>query len=183
LFEKTNVYLFSCDRFDKAGFSNRYIIVGSNGLIQLSIPLAGGRNQKELFKDVRISYRENWQLRHWRTLEACYNKSPFFEFYRDDLKQLFFKQEKFLFDWNVAMLLWLKKVLKFPAIITVTKICPEGAEDARGKLKPSNFQDQNFPIRYPQVFEARIGFKKNVSILDLLFNTGRQASEFLKKLS
>jgi WbqC-like protein family len=183
LFVKTNVFLFLCDRIEKAGFSNRYVIIGSSGLIKLSVPIVGGRSQKKYFKDVRISYNENWQVKHWRTLESCYNKSPFFEFYREDVKKFFTKREDFLFDWNLSILLWLKEVLKFPAIITVTENYPEGTEDFRRKSAPSNFQEQEFLIRYPQVFEERVGFIKNVSILDLLFNTGPQASEYLKKLS
>lgn len=47
---------------------------------------------------------------------------------------------------------------------------------------PSNhdkFGEEPF-IKYPQLFEDRIGFKPNVSILDLLFNLGPDA---LKKIT
>ncbi|MBI3883573.1 MAG: WbqC family protein, partial [Sphingobacteriales bacterium] len=35
-------------------------------------------------------------------------------------------------------------------------------------------------IRYTQVFEERLGFHPNLSILDLLFCCGRRAGELLK---
>src|SRR5437868_1373344 len=78
-FKKKYAFLFPYGGFERSGFCNRYVIAGSNGLIQLSVPLTGGRNQKKNFKDVQISYNDNWPLKHWRTLESCYNKSPFFE--------------------------------------------------------------------------------------------------------
>jgi hypothetical protein len=42
------------------------------------------------------------------------------------------------------------------------------------KYKPSNFSSpENGPfLKYPQVFEDKIGFQINMSVLDLLFNVG-----------
>ncbi|MFT6931132.1 MAG: hypothetical protein ACJAQ7_002631, partial [Sediminicola sp.] len=31
----------------------------------------------------------HWQRQHWRTLETAYRSSPFFEFYEDDLVELY----------------------------------------------------------------------------------------------
>src|SRR5215216_1327217 len=82
LFCKKHIILFSWESYPKMTFRNRFVVAGSNGLIHLSIPLVNGRSQKIPFKDVRISYREKWQLNHWRTITSCYNKSPYFEYYR-----------------------------------------------------------------------------------------------------
>jgi hypothetical protein len=42
------------------------------------------------------------------------------------------------------------------------------------KYKPSNYTSpENGPfLKYPQVFEDKIGFQINMSVLDLLFNVG-----------
>jgi len=183
LFQKKYAFLFPYEGFERAGFCNRYIIVGGNGLVRLSVPLAGGRNQKGNFKDVHISYSDNWQVKHWRTLESCYNKSPFFEHYRNDVENFFTSKQKYLFDWNLSILFWLKNVLKFRAEIEIVGTVPEGIEDVRKKWSPRNFQNDETVMRYPQVFEDKVGFKANLSILDMLFNLGPQASEFLKNLS
>jgi WbqC-like protein family len=183
LFKKEYACLFPYEGFERAGFCNRYIVAGSNGLVQLSVPLAGGRNQKRNFRDVPISYNDNWQLQHWRTLESCYNKSPFFEYYREDLKNFFAYRQEYLFDLNLSILFWLKSILKFSAEVEIVENVPEGVEDLRNKWSPRNFQKDECLIKYPQVFEEKIGFQKNLSILDLLFNVGPEASELLKKLS
>jgi hypothetical protein len=52
-------------------------------------------------------------------------------------------------------------------------------EDARNKWKPTNFQE-DASVKYFQVFEDRIGFQPNLSILDLLFCEGPNAIYLLK---
>jgi hypothetical protein len=41
-------------------FRNRYVISGANNTLSLSIPIAGGREQKTLIKEVRIYNVTNW---------------------------------------------------------------------------------------------------------------------------
>src|SRR5438128_369055 len=114
LFFKKYIIFILYEEYLKISFRNRFVISGSNGIIHLSVPLIKGRDQKIPFKDVRICYGEKWQLRHWRTITSCYNKSPYFEYYRDELEKLFKNRWEFLFDWNFEALMWLKQVLKFP---------------------------------------------------------------------
>ena len=75
---------------------------------------------KKFLKDVRICYREKWQVRYWRTITSCYNRSPYFEYYRNEFEKFFKNNWEFLFDWNLAALNWLKEVLIFPGEIIVT---------------------------------------------------------------
>ena len=70
------------ESYQKMSFRNRFMIAGANGIISLTVPLENGREQKRLMKDVRISNAHSWQKQHWKTIESCYNKSPWFEFYR-----------------------------------------------------------------------------------------------------
>lgn len=193
LFKVSHIVIFSSEPYQKMSFRNRCIVAGSNGLVNLSVPLENGRDQKGSFKDVRISYRDAWQRHQWNTLLSCYNKSAFFEFYRDALEKLFLKKEPFLFDLDISILTWLKEVLHFPAEIEVIEdvaylekeMC---AVDLRDRWRPKNFQDissnSEFSVPpYFQVFENRIGFQPNLSILDLLFNEGPNASSLLKNSS
>ena len=184
---KTNIILVSYESYQKMTFRNRCVVAGSSGLINLSIPLVGGRVQRIPFKDIRICNQENWQLNHWRTITSCYSRSPYFEFYRDSLEPFFLKRADFLFDHNLSILYSLKQVLGFNAEFTVTDQLDEaltgGAiiEDLRNKWLPKNFQEDNSAFYYPQVFEDKIGFQPNLSILDLLFNTGPEALNILKQ--
>src|SRR5205085_8316027 len=126
------ILLLLCESYHKMSFRNRFVVSGSNGLIHLSVPLVYGRNQKIPFKDVRVCYREKWQLIHWRTITSCYNRSPYFEYYRDELEKFFVNRWEFLFDWNLATLDWLREVLKFPTELVVTIQLPDGSiEDLR----------------------------------------------------
>ena len=85
-----NIQIEQHEYFVRKSFRNRTVIAGPNGLITLSIPLKGGRNQKNVMKDIEISYDENWQTVHWKTadhpilnimrkiLKCCLRKSIIF---------------------------------------------------------------------------------------------------------
>jgi hypothetical protein len=176
-FQKKYIVLSSCEAWQKMSFRNRTVICGGNGLINLSVPVRQGRNQRIPFNEVEIFYRENWQLNHWRSIVSCYGKAPFFDYYRFDLEKFFSKRHNYLFDLNLAILEWLKKMLNFPAEIIIAgndKIVDykQFMDDISSKWLPKNFQKDDEIVRYAQVFEDRIGFQPNVSVLDLLFNTG-----------
>ncbi|CAN5561559.1 WbqC family protein [soil metagenome] len=184
-FKKKYIILPACETYQKMSFRNRTVICGSNGVINLSVPIENGRNQRAAFKDVKIAFRDNWQSNHWRSIVSCYSKSPFFDYYSNGLENIFRQKHTYLFDLNLDMLKWLKKILKFPAEIIVAEedtlsVYGEKADDALNKWLPKNFQQQEDFIRYAQVFEDRIGFQPNVSILDLLFNMGPSAAKLLQ---
>ncbi len=172
----TNCQIEQWETFRKMSFRNRCIIVGSNGLINLTIPVEGGRNNKQLMKDVRISYSENWQAQHWKAIVSSYAKAPFFEYFDVYVEQLIKKQPTFLLDKNMELLNWLKKVMKLKFELELTSSYENSVEttkeDGRNKWLPNNYLDQNVGITYNQVFEEKLGFKKNVSILDYLFCEG-----------
>ncbi len=187
LFKKTHIILFICEEFPKATFRNRCVLAGSNGLINLSIPVKKSTDKNPLYRDIKICNNEKWQINHWRTMFSCYNRSPYFEYYRDDLECLFKGQVDFLFDFNISIMFWLKRTLNLTAEIIIAEQIPfeqkkdASIEDLRNRWTPKNFQDESFDLIYPQVFEDRIGFQTNLSILDLLFNTGPECVKLLEK--
>lgn len=183
LFHFSHVQFEVCETFQKMSFRNRMVLAGSNGLVSLSVPLEKGRDQKQLLKDVRISYSLPWQQQHWRTIESCYNRSPFYEYYRNWLEGFYNRRPVFLLDLNLEIMEWLVKQLKPSANITTTgefiARYPAEITDYRNRWLPRNFQDMETGISYRQVFEDRIGFRKNLSILDLLFCEGPGARNLL----
>ncbi|HUQ65827.1 MAG TPA: WbqC family protein [Flavitalea sp.] len=173
------------EHFQKMSFRNRCMLAGGNGVITLSIPVIGGRNQKTIVKDVRILRRENWQASHWKTITSCYNKSPWFDHYRDELAVLYTRKFEFLIDWNFTCLLWISDKLSIKTAYSFTdkyenKYDVKEFEDLRGRFMPSTI-NKNFTdaVRYPQVFEDRFGFVPNLSILDYLFCNGPRRRESL----
>lgn len=134
-------------------------------------------------KDVRISYQEAWQKRHWRSIFSSYNHSPWFDHYRDELEILYQKQVEFLLDWNLQCFTWICQKMNKKLNIFLTEnyqksYDPASWVDFRNMILPKNYQAFE-SIIYRQVFEERLGFIPNLSILDLLFNVGIRGAELL----
>ena len=166
------------EHFQKMSFMNRCTVMGGNGPIALSVPLAGGRNQKTVMKEVKILNKESWQARHWKTITSCYNKSPWLDHYRDSLEVLYVRRFDYLIDWNLACFEWICDKLAIKTSYSLTsgfvKEYDEGDyDDLRGKMVPATMNDYYPDVaRYPQVFEDRFGFVPNLSVLDYLFCAG-----------
>jgi hypothetical protein len=173
------------ENFIKQTYRSRCDIYSPNGLLTLSIPLEK-RNKRQLVKDIKISYEYNWQTLHWRSLESCYRRSPFFEYFEDDFRNYFEnKKFEFLIDLNEALQEEVLALLKLKAnysFSTEYKSSYTDADDFRNIISPKKSLelDPNFTTKpYNQVFEQRHGFIPNLSILDLLFNEGSRAMNYI----
>jgi WbqC-like protein family len=173
-------------------FRNRCRITGAEGVVDLSVPIAGGRDQKTVMKEIRIAAGRSWQAQHWKTIVSCYSRSPWFDYYRDGLQKLFEEPVEFLMDWDLRCLEWSLRALGMDRPILLTNryqkvYDPELGVDWRGRLSPKSLEDwgasaggQDGVVRYRQVFEERIGFMPNLSILDLLFCEGKEAIRYIR---
>ena len=170
--------------FRKSGFQNRLLIPASGKIVSLSIPLAGGRDVRSSYKAVEIDYQQQWQRDHFRSIDTAFGSAPFYFQYRDELKKLYEFRHPLLYNWNLHCLGWLMEKIR----LTLPIIEQDQKENnltglslLEDKYKPSNYvNDENGPfVKYTQVFEDRIGFHPNLSILDLLFNVGPQKTIFL----
>ena len=184
LYKETYVYLDVYEVYRKMSFRNRCMIAGAQGMVSLSVPLRDGRNQQLPLNEVLISDSEKWQARHFKSIVSAYNRSPFFEYYHDGLLKIYRQDFLKLADWNMQCLLWVREKLDWPAEIRFTENAipfqASGIDDRRNLALPKNFHQWN-PVQYRQVFEERTGFFPNLSILDMLFNTGPRAGELLQK--
>ncbi|MGH2643978.1 MAG: WbqC family protein [Chitinophagaceae bacterium] len=178
------------EHFRKGSYSNRFYIAGANGRILLSIPLLHARRGKMPLKDLKISYLDKWQLIHWRTLTSAYHRSPWFEFYEEELHSLYENKFEYLLDWNLQAFNLVNKWLGFSWQVSLTDeyfssyTNPE-LKDVRNLILPKNTlgnAEANFQ-QYHQVFEDHIGFLPGLSILDLLFCEGKNAGELLSQWS
>ena len=97
------IYIEQYEHFIKQTYRNRCELFSSNGKQILSIPLIK-QADKELVKDKRISYAEDWQKQHWRAITSAYKNSPYFEYFEDDLKPFYETPYEFLLEYNTALL-------------------------------------------------------------------------------
>lgn len=184
LFQFKHIEFEEYEYYQKGSFRNRSIIPGANGLISLSVPLQNGRDQRALFRDIKIAYKDNWVLQHSRALDACYMRAPFYEFYRDSLFSILNNQEEYLMNLDKQLIIWTLKMMKAPIKISANssfqKQVDATSTDGRNLFMPNKVAPPNTMVPYAQVFEDRIGFKPNMSILDLLFCNGPSAIGLLK---
>lgn len=176
----------SCENFQKQSYRNRCEILSSNGKLSLFVPLVKGKDQKTPIRDIEIDYATIWQKQHFKSIESAYNSSPFFEYIIDDFLFVFEKKEKYLFDLNLKILEQIKVYLqldKFSNLNSKYIVKPE--LDYRNNIHPKKKMQKNDSYfraqKYYQTFNDKFDFIPNLSILDLLFNEGPQASSILKK--
>lgn len=187
LFSADQVQLEAQEHYQKNSFRNRAHIATANGLQRLSIPLRKGKNESMSIREVVISYDENWQKQHWGAITAAYRRSPYFEYYADDLETLFHQEVKFLFDWNLNILNFFYEAWQVPINYQLTttydKQAHQETSDFRNQIRPktiTSFARENLPEKhYPQVFQEKHGFISNLSSLDLLFCTGPEGMAYL----
>jgi len=169
------------EHFPKQTYRNRAHIYSPDGVLSLVVPVVKGSKQHTKIKDVKISYDFNWQRLHWQSLQACYRRSAYFEYYEDDLAPFYEKNFPFLFDYNEQLLHFILKAIKLKVELDFTDTyVPEhaGLIDLRSAFSAKKEPDFN-QKPYIQVFEERHGFKMNLSIADLLFNQGPHSLNYL----
>ncbi|MCX6281730.1 MAG: WbqC family protein [Bacteroidetes bacterium] len=169
------------ETYPKQTCRNHTNICGPNGRQTLSIPVnkPGGNHTKS--RDIRISYALPWRKTHLRSLEAAYSNSPFFLYYQDYFRPVFEKKYDFLADINSEILEILYQVLRISGRISFAETYirhPEGMRDLRNELTAKQAMAICKP--YTQTFSEKHGFIPNLSILDLIFNLGEEATEYLQ---
>lgn len=186
-FNADTILLDQAEHFEKMSLRNRYLVSGSGGLNTLSIPIAEGRQQRKPMNEVKIDYKSDWQKKHWRTLQTVYNRSPYFEFFNQDIQSLYLQKFDMLIDFNEASIHLMAQLLNIKLNLNKTgfyqKNYPEIITDIRGDFRSNqyNLYPEEYPV-YHQIFEDRLGFLPNLSILDLLFAEGKNSTAyFIKK--
>ncbi|MFL9842809.1 WbqC family protein [Flavobacterium rhizosphaerae] len=172
------------DNFQKQTNRNRMYIYSPNGIQLLNIPVkhSTDKSSHQKFKEVKIEQAFDWQKQHFKSLEAAYRTSPFFEYFEDYIRPVFEKKHTWMMDLNFQVMEIVAHCLGMDFSYTKTEEYfhkVENITDLRpltnGKKDASQFEP------YTQVFGDKHGYINNLSIVDLLFNEGRYALDYLKK--
>lgn len=169
----------------KQSLRTRCEILSANGPLRLSIALKGSPTKSRL-KDAEISYESKWPLEHWRAICSAYNKSPFFEYYKDGIEVFYRQRWPSLLAYNTEQLRFLLKALRIQTPIQFSSVYEANPSDlldlrslADHKSGIGSIEAAAVNKPYYQTFGNKFDFVSNLSALDLLFNTGPEAKSYL----
>ncbi|WP_338378763.1 WbqC family protein [uncultured Flavobacterium sp.] len=172
------------DNFQKQTNRNRMYIYSANGLQMLNIPVKHSKEKHQKYKDIIIEDAFDWQKNHFKSLEASYRTSPFFEYFEDDILPVFQNKHKFLMDLNFQIFDIVNECLGIDLPFSKTEEYFHTIENTNDYRYLANGKKDTTTIEpYTQVFDDKHNFINNLSILDLLFNEGRRAVDYLKQQS
>lgn len=172
------------DNYQKQTYRNRQYIYGANGKLLLNIPIkhSGNKTQHQKYREVRIENDFDWQKQHWRSLQTVYRTSPFFEFYEDEFEPLYSKKYEFLMDFNYDCLETALEALQLDLDYSKTNefiLKPTDVIDGRSLVLAKGKKEFAFEP-YTQVFDTKFGYLNNLSVIDLIFNEGPNALNYLE---
>lgn len=170
------------DNYQKQTYRNRTYIAHSNGKLLLNIPIKHSKSgEKQKTRDIAVENSFPWQSRHWKSLQSAYRTSPFFEYYEDELQPCFQQPVASLMDFNRST---------FDLICELLDLSIANSDTNRFELDPEvvdlrylvdSKKERNYGLKpYIQVLESKHGFLPNLSVLDLLFNEGPNAVNYLE---
>lgn len=166
-------------RYQKQTLRNRTYIYGANGKLRLVIPIQRSRKTDgKFFINTHVCHEFKWQDNHWKSICIAYRSSPFFEYYEDYFYPFFHREVINLYWFNIELIATIYELLglelKYKSIdINRTQF------DAMNPLLQDKRDKPYLQKKYHQVFENQHGFIKNLSVLDVLFNLGKDSLNYL----
>ncbi|MDY0192328.1 MAG: WbqC family protein [Aliarcobacter butzleri] len=193
-------------QYTKNDWRNRNKIKTSQGIQWLTIPVRQETLGQKI-KDTKISDKK-WNIKHWRTISQNYSKSKYFKEYKDIFEELYLNcNEEYLSQINYKFIstingiLGIKTKLRYSSefelidgqtekLLNICKEC-EANSYLSGPAAKDYFDEElakkeNIQVEwmnysgyqeYNQLFPP---FEHGVSILDLIFNEGSNATKFMK---
>lgn len=198
--------IFDSAQYTKNDWRNRNKIKTNNGTIWLTIPIKQD-SLSQLIKDTKVA-NKNWSKKHWKSIVQNYSKAKYFKDYKDEFEELYINNShEYLSDINHD---FINKIMKILGITTkirfstefelldgqtekLLSICQQAGADTylSGPSAKSYFDEEqakrkNIKIEwidyseyqeYNQLFPP---FDQFVSILDLIFNEGKDSLKYMK---
>jgi hypothetical protein len=205
---QADVFVFYDDvQYDRRGWRNRNQIKTRHGKQWLTIPVQKVATDTRI-RDVRIDWSRPWAQNHLKCLSFSYGKAPWFKEYLPLLQSFYARRDEFLADLTIATSIALARELGFtstrflrsselPGIVgqktdRIIHILQRlGAThymcgpSASSYMEPAKFTAAGIPFEYvkygyPEYPQLYPPYDANVSILDLLFMTGRAAGSYVR---
>ncbi len=167
------------EHYIKRSSRNRTRIMTAQGVMELSIPIKKANRPRSAMHSIEIDYSKRWQHQHWMAILSAYKSSPFFDHYAPYFEPLYKREYRLLTEFNHELITLILKLLRLPLPkISSDYITPNESDQ---DLRPKGAIEQ-IPSAEPymQVFFDRHPHEANLSILDLLFCEGPNATSLLE---
>jgi len=199
--------LFDTAQYTRRDWRNRNRIKTPNGAAWLTIPVVVKGRYLQTVQETEIS-DGSWNEYHWKTIVHNYARAPHFEAYRDCFEELYLGcREKLLSRINFRFLVTICEILgikthvswscEYPQVGGQTerlvKWCRElkateyiSGPAAKAYIDESLFMETSIKVRYmdysgyPEYKQLYGPFDHAVSIVDLIFNEGPNATRYMK---
>lgn len=196
-------------QYTKQDWRNRNKIKTVNGTILLSIPVSMANRTTTNINSILVS--DNiWAKKHWNAINLNYTKSPYYKKYKEYFHDLYneCKQYNLLSRINYKFILAINELLGIKTKMSYAEdyniidgkterlisLCQQAGADeyvsgpaAKSYIDEKQFVDAGIKLtwfdydgykEYPQLYGE---FEHNVSIIDVIFNTGEDAKYYFKK--
>ena len=198
-------------QYTKNDWRNRNKIKTQNGLIWLTIPCEtkGSISNFQKINETKITDKR-WAKKHWNSIQLNYAKAPYFKEYKEFFENLYkdCENEEYLcnvnykFIYAINDLLGIKTKISFSQDYGLIEGKTERLVDlvkkaggteylsgpaAKDYIVKDCFDKENIKLswmdysgyrEYPQLFPP---FEHGVTVLDLIFNTGKDAISYIRK--
>ena len=207
LINMVDLFVFHDDlQYTKGDWRNRNLIKTPKGVQWLTIPC--GTNEHRLICEVGLTDHA-WQAKHWALIKANYERAEHFKQYRPFFEEIYLGAKwRNLSDMNQAVVMGISRELlgiktefedsrkyslaqrKAERVKEILLKC--GADEylsgpaAKDYLAEEFLADEGIRLEwmdyqgYPEYPQLYPPFTHQVSIIDLVFNTGEQAVNFMK---
>lgn len=174
------------ETYPKQTLRNRCNIMAANGSLRLSVPVKKPYGNKTKTSEVIVDKGSNWAVRHLRSIASAYRKTPYFEYFEDELSKMLLTDHDSLVQLNENGLKLVMRMLRADKELRYTEsfVKSEYALSQKAEFEIAiAAMGVSFP-NYIQAFSERFGFMPDISILDLIFNLGPADSiRYLKNLA
>lgn len=185
------------------------ILCGTDAKRWITVPTISNRPSYQLIKDIRICYKEPWQIHMLAQIRRSYKDHPYFDYVYPELETILKKRVERLVDLTVPLLKWsaskigihmpnwhwsseigrrnlerTERLLYICQLLEATEYLVGPA--ARAYLKESLFKDLGICVSWHEDvyldYPQLISakFDHYVSILDLLTNCGPESAKYLE---
>ncbi len=178
-------------RYDKRQKAvHRCDIVDTRGIVQLTVPVSkpamSDEDEVPTWCHCPVSTHDEWWRQMRITLESAYGRTPYFEFLIDKFNTILRSPEAWDFRPNAMVIdCYADRIIR--GILGLANDVEWCGSECTGDftdvvdMRRSSFVIERQP-EYWQVRRDRLGFRPNLSILDLIFNLGPEASIYLKQI-